>query len=164
MSDFMRTTFTFIIALLCQTNMFAQDIFNESVMKEVQTLIMNKEHDKADSILNHYQNFQQGADASFLMDLTRCLNGYLKIQTRQDVSVIVPYAESGKRAFTYIKNNINEDNASQLDCWPLLTSYAEIFNYMKDSMIDDIQSAYDIDIFVDSLDQEMEEAYGEGRD
>ena len=136
----MRTTFTFIIALLCQTNMFAQDIFNESVMKEVQTLIMNKEHDKADSILNHYQNFQQGADASFLMDLTRCLNGYLKIQTRQDVSVIVPYAESGKRAFTYIKNNINEDNASQLDCWPLLTSYAEIFNYMKDSMIDDIAS------------------------
>ena len=120
--------------------MFAQDIFNESVMKEVQTLIMNKEHDKADSILNHYQNFQQGADASFLMDLTRCLNGYLKIQTRQDVSVIVPYAESGKRAFTYIKNNINEDNASQLDCWPLLTSYAEIFNYMKDSIIDDIAS------------------------
>ena len=80
----MRTTFTFIIALLCQTNMFAQDIFNESVMKEVQTLIMNKEHDKADSILNHYQNFQQGADASFLMDLTRCFNGYMKIQTRQD--------------------------------------------------------------------------------
>nr|WP_297766271.1 DEAD/DEAH box helicase family protein [uncultured Butyrivibrio sp.] len=35
---------------------------------------------------------------------------------------------------------------------------------VADSMIDDIQSAYDIDIFVDSLDQEMEEAYGEGRD
>ncbi len=120
--------------------MFAQETFNESVMKEVQTLIMNKEHDKADSILNHYQKYPQGADASFLMDFTRCLNGYLKIQTTQDISVIVPYAESGKRAFTYIKNYINENNASQLDCWYLLTSYAEIFNYMKDSIIDDVAS------------------------
>lgn len=136
----MRTTFLFIIALLCQTNMFAQEEFDESIMKKVQVLIMNKEHDKADSILNHYQTYPQGADASFLMDLTRCLNGYLKIQTVQDVSVIAPYAESGKRAFTYIKNNINENNASQLDCWPLLTSYAEIFNYMKDSIIDDVAS------------------------
>lgn len=134
----MRTTFLSIIALLCQTNMFAQEEFSEPIMKEVQVLIMNKEHDKADSILNHYQRFPQGSDASFLIDLTRCLNGYLKIQTVRDVSVIVPYAEAGKRAFTYIKKNINKDNASQLDCWPLLTAYAEIFNYMNDSIMDEI--------------------------
>lgn len=134
----MKTIFLFIIALLCQTNIFAQVEFNESIMKEVQVLIMNKEHDKADSILNHYQRYPQGTDASFLMDLTRCLNGYLKIQTAHDFSLIVPYAEAGKRAFTYIKNNINEDNASQLDCWPLLTAYAEIFNYMNDSIMDEI--------------------------
>ena len=136
----MRTIFLFIIALLCQINAFAQEEFDESAMKEVQVLIMNKEHDKADSILNHYQTYTRGADASFLLDLTRCLNGYLKIQTVRDASVIVPYAEAGKRAFTYIKNNINEDNASQSDCWPLLTAYAEIFNYMNDSIIDDIAS------------------------
>lgn len=35
---------------------------------------------------------------------------------------------------------------------------------VADSMIDDIQAAYNIDIFVDDLGCEMEEAYGEGRD
>ena len=136
----MRTTFLFIIALLCQTNMMAQKEFDESATKEVQVLIMNKEHDKVDSILNHYQKYPQGADASFLLDFYRCLNGYNKIQTVQDVSVIVPYSESGKRAFTYIKNYINEDNASQIDFWPTLRAYAEIFNYMDDSIIDEIAS------------------------
>ena len=136
----MRTTLFIIFVLLNQTSVFAQEEFDESVMKEVQVLIMNKEHDKVDSILNHYQNYPQGPDVTFLMDLARCFNGYMKIQTVQDVSVIVPYAESGKRAFIYIKNNINEDNASLLDCWPMLTSYAEIFHYMKDSVIDDVAS------------------------
>ena len=134
----MRTTFLFIIALMCQTNIFAQVEFDESVMKEVQVLILNKEHDKADSILNLYQRHPQEADASFLLDLTRCLNGYLKIQTTRDVSVIAPYAEAGKRAFSYIKNNINEGNALQSNCWPILTAYAEIFNYMNDGIIDEI--------------------------
>ena len=108
------------------------------MMRKVYELIMNKEHDKADSILNHYQRYPQGADESFLLDLTRCLNGYIKIQTVKDVSVIAPYAEAGKRAFTYIKNNTNEDNASLSNCWPLLSAYAEIFNYMNDSIIDEI--------------------------
>ncbi len=136
----MQTIVLFIIALLCQTNLFAQEEFDESAMKKVQVFIMNKEHDKADSILDHYQKYPQGADASFLLDLTRSLNGYRKIQTFLDVSVIVPYAKAGKRAFTYIEKNINEENAFQLDCWPILTAYAEIFNYMNDSIIDDIAS------------------------
>lgn len=136
----MRTTFLFLIVLLCKTHLFAQIEFNESAMKEVQVLIMNKEHNKADSILNLYQRYPQGEDAYFLLDLTRCLNGYTKIQTTKDVSVIVPYAEAGKRAFTYIKNNINEDNARQSDFWSLLTAYSEIFNYMNDSIIDEIAS------------------------
>ena len=125
---------------MCQTNIIAQEEFDESAMKEVQALILNKEHDKADSILNHYQKIPQGADASFLLDLTRCLNGYIKIQTIKDVSVIIPYADAGKRAFMYIRNNINEGNALQSDCWPILTSCAEIFNYMNDSIIDEIAS------------------------
>lgn len=133
-----RTLLCIIVGLLCQTHLIAQTEFGESALKEVQLLIMNKEHDKADSVLNHYQRFPQGTDASFLLDLNRCLNGYIKIQTLRDVSVIIPYSEAGKRAFTYIKNNINEDNASQLDCWSLLTSYAEIFHYMNDCIVDEI--------------------------
>ena len=136
----MRTTFLLIMALLCQANMFAQYKFDESAMKQVLALIMNKEHNKADSILNHYQRYPQETDASFLLDLTRCQNGYIKVQTVQDVSVIIPYSEAGKRAFTYIKNNINKGNASLSDLWPFLISYAEIFNYMKDSIISDISS------------------------
>ncbi len=136
----MRTTFLFIIAMLCQTNMVAQEKFDESALKEVLVLITNKEHDKADSILNHYQRYPQETDASFLLDLARCQNGYIKVQTVQDVSVIIPYSEAGKRAFTYIKNNINTGNASLSDLWPFLISYAEIFNYMKDSIISDISS------------------------
>ncbi len=134
----MRTTFLFIIALLYQHNVFSQEEFNESVMKEVQALIINKEHDKADSILDIYQRHPQGVDASFLLDLTRSLNGYSKIQIVQNVSLMVPYAESGKRAFMYIKNNINENNALQSDFWPIITAYAELFNYMNDSIIDEI--------------------------
>ncbi|MBP5339845.1 MAG: CHAT domain-containing protein [Prevotella sp.] len=119
--------------------MFAQEVFDESAMKEVQALIINKEHNKVDSILEYYQKYPQGEDASFAIDLTRCFNGYVKIQTIQDVSAIIPYAESGKRAFTYIKNNINEGNASQSDLWPILTMCAELFNSMNDSIIDEIE-------------------------
>ena len=136
--DKMRKVSLIFILLMCNTFSFAQTEFGESEMERVQVLIMNREHDKADSILNFYQNSPQNEDAIFLINLTRCLNGYIKTKTYQDFSVIIPYAEAGKKAFMYIRDNINAENVSLLDCWPILTTYAEIFKQLNDSILCDI--------------------------
>ena len=136
--DKMRKVSLIFILLMCNTFSFAQTEFGESEMESVQVLIMNREHDKADSILNFYQNSPQNEDAIFLINLTRCLNGYIKTKTYQDFSVIIPYAEAGKKAFMYIRDNINAENISLLDCWPILTTYAEIFKQLNDSILCDI--------------------------
>ena len=113
-------------------------IFDETAAQKVQSLIMDKEHDKADSVLNWYASFPQNEDGDFLLNLERSLNGYNKIQTCQDMSVIVPYADSGKKTFNYIKNNVNADNAKESNCWPILKVYAEIYNYLDDSVVVDV--------------------------
>ena len=116
----------------------AQLIFDEVVAQKVRSLIINHEHDKADSVLNIYEKCKQTEEGSFMLNITRSLNGYIKIQTCQDISVIVPYAESGKRAFEYLRIFVNEENARESNCWSILKMYAEIYNYLRDSVIIDI--------------------------
>lgn len=130
---------TFLLALfLCGIDSFSQVKIGSTEMRDLYTLIIEGKHDKVDSILDYYHNYSHGKDDDFLLNYTRFLNGYNKIQTEQNASAIAPYLEAGKRTFTYIKNNINENNASLSDCWPALTAFAEIFNYMNDSIIDEI--------------------------
>lgn len=124
--------------LLWGLNTSAQTSFDGVVMKEVMDLVKDKQHNKADSILDRYLSYPQTDDGYFLLYYTKVVNGYNKINTYHDVSVIAPYAEYGKKTFEYLKNNINESNAPNTNYWATLKSYSEIYNYLGDSIIKDI--------------------------
>ena len=117
---------------------FAQASFDEATMKKVLDYASTKQHDKADSILDYYIGLPHTNDEDFMISYAKFYNGYLKIKTYQDISVIVPYAVFGKKAFKYMKNIINEDNASNSDFWASLKNYSEIYNYLGDSIVKDI--------------------------
>ncbi len=136
----MKKIFICFLLLISICYASAQNIFDEKAMHELRPLLANNEHNKVDSILNWYESFPQSEEGMYLINLIRCLNGKLKVQTYRDPSVIVPYAESGKKAFKYLSKNINNDNASESDIWPVLSDYAEMFNYLHDSIIVDIAS------------------------
>ena len=127
-----------VIELQSEIRSPANTVFDEAAAQKVHSLIMNNEHDKADLILNSYEIYHQNADCDFLLNLMRSLNGYRKIQTFQDFSVITPYVESNKKAFEFIRNNVNNKVAQISNYWFFLTSQAEIFNNLNDSIITDI--------------------------
>ena len=133
-----RRIVVFVFFLSCGECLYAQTDYNQAVMQEVQKHISNKEHDKADSILDVFINKPQSQEVSFAINLLKFWNGYTKIQTCQDVSVIRPYSENGKNAFRYLQSNVNSENAQSANCWASLTAFAEIFNYLSDSIIIDI--------------------------
>lgn len=112
--------------LLWGLNTSAQTSFDGVVMKEVMDLVKDKQHNKAGSILDRYLSYPQMDDGYFLLCYTKVVNGYNKINTYHDVSVIAPYAEYGKKTFEYLKNNINESNAPNTNYWATLKSYSEI--------------------------------------
>lgn len=118
---------------------YSQRVFDETVAQKVHSLILNKEHDVADSILNVYERESQTDDSEYLINLLRILNGYRKIQTTQDISTIISYSKAGKKAFCYLYKNINKDNAELLNLWPIIISFAEIYNYLEDSIMVDVE-------------------------
>lgn len=120
---------------------YSQRVFDEKVAQKIHSLILNNEHDVADSVLNVYERDIQNDDSEFLSNLLRILNGYRKIQTTNDVSVIDPYSEAGKKAFRYLNNKIKKTDTEITKLWPVIICFSEIYNYLRDSII------VDIDIF-----------------
>ena len=64
-----RRIFVFVFLLLCGDFLYAQTDFDQAVMQEVQKHISNKEHDKADSILDFFINKPQNEEVSFSINL-----------------------------------------------------------------------------------------------
>lgn len=135
----MRRHSLLIILLFCFTSVSAQHVFNEISMNMIQSLIADKNHDEADSVIDDYLSRPQNKDVSFYLNLMKCFNGYCKIQTYEDPSVIIPYSEYGKKAFDYIRENLN-NNAHSWQCWPLFSMWAEIYNYLNDSIIVEVSN------------------------
>lgn len=127
-----------LLLFLFGISSFAQASFDEATMKKVLDYASTKQHDKADSILDYYIGLPHTNDEDFMISYAKFFNGYIKIETYQDISVIVPYAVFGKKAFKYIKSNINEDNALNTDYWATLKNYSDIYNYLGDSIVKDI--------------------------
>ena len=125
----MRRYSLLIIFLFCFISVSAQDVFNEISMNMIQSLITDKNHDKADSVIDYHLSRPQKKDVSFYLNLMKCFNGYSKIRTYEDPSVIIPYSEYGKKAFDYIRENLN-NNAHSWQCWPLFSMWAEIIILM----------------------------------
>lgn len=129
----------FSIMIICWMSISAQVNFDMGDAKMIASLIMNKEHNKADSTINSLRLYSHTQEISFFLDLMKCWNGYVKIKTYKDPSVIVPYSEYGKRAFLFTKDHIKEYNNS-INFWPYLSMWAEIFNYLDDSIVIDISA------------------------
>ena len=136
--SFLKKLLLLVIIIIYGNLVYAQTTFEEATLKKVQSLLMDKQHDAVDSILNRYESYPQTELGSFLINFERFSNGLAKIQTYKDVSVIVPYAESGKKVFRYLVNNVNGNNAHLSGSWPILRSCAETFNYLNDSIITEI--------------------------
>lgn len=135
----MKRIITFSIMIMCWVSISAQVTIDMGDVNKIISLIMNKEHNKADSTINSFRIYTQTQEISFFLDLMKCWNGYNKIKTYKDPSVIVPYSEFGKRAFQFIKDHVKEYNNS-INFWPHLSMWAEIFNYLDDSITIDISS------------------------
>ena len=128
-----------IVCFVTSQNEF--DIKALQQFQSLQSLIFNQEHDKVDSILSILETYPHTEEEEFFLNVARSLNGYNKIKTSQDISVIVPYAEFGKKAFSFLKeniNSINDLNEGGIDIWTILSAYAEIYNYLNDSIIVEI--------------------------
>ena len=120
------------------THVIAQNTLIDEKIKDVMKLIMNKEHDRADSILDNLYYNAEGPDQTFVLNLTKCYNGYEKIKTYEDPSVIRPYSDYGKKVFLYLRSTLNKDNAQLIQLWPTLSMLSEIYNYLDDSVVVDI--------------------------
>jgi tetratricopeptide (TPR) repeat protein len=101
-------------------------------------IVVDEKYEDVDSILNWYESKPQKDDSFYFLNLVRFINGLNKVQKHQDVSMIVPYAKSGKRVFKYIVSEADFCNIGQTNYWPILISCAETFNYLNDSIICDI--------------------------
>lgn len=133
----MRIFLAFVF-VLCKITVFSQTAFNQDLLQNLNNMIMNKEHDIADSVLDSYRHNLQTADDEFIYNFFKCLNGYKKTSTFKDPSVVIPYSQYGKNAFRYVKANVNSESAASDNCWPMLTMWAEIYNYLNDSILNDI--------------------------
>lgn len=132
-----RILFLSFLFLFCISS-FAQTSFDEVAQKKVMDYISTKQYDKADSILDYYLDCLHTEDEDFMLNYAKVVNGYNKIDAYQDFKLIVPYAIYGKKAFKYLKNNINEDNALNSDFWSTLKNYSDIYNFLGDSIVKDI--------------------------
>lgn len=135
----MKRIITFSIMIMCWVSISSQVTIDMGDVNKIISLIMNKEHNKADSTINSLRLYSHTQEISFFLDLMKCWNGYVKIKTYKDPSVIVPYSEYGKRAFLFTKDHIKEYNNS-INFWPYLSMWAEIFNYLDDSIVIDISA------------------------
>lgn len=133
----MRRWLTFVF-VLCEMYAFSQSTFNQDLLQNLHNMIMNKEHDVVDSLLDGYRQNLQTGDDTFLFNYLKCLNGYKKVSTYHDPSVVVPYSQYGKKVFRYVEANVNSEIASSVNCWPMLTMLSEIYNYLNDSILNDI--------------------------
>lgn len=133
----MRRLLTYIV-LLFKLSSLAQSTFNQEIVQDLHNKIANKEHDMVDSILDSYHQNLQTSDDSFLYNYIKCFNGYKRISTYHDPTVVIPYAQYGKDAFLYVKANVNLESAASVNCWPMLTMWSEIYNYLNDSILNDI--------------------------
>ena len=115
-----------------------QSVSEDSFVLNIQSMITNGQHEKVDSILNVYKGCSLTKDDMFIVCLLSSLNGFAKTQTYNNMSLIVPYEDDGKRVFEYLKNNINKDNAKESNCWNILPIYAKIYNYLNDIIVVDI--------------------------
>lgn len=123
---------------LTNDNTLLQSVSEDSFILNIQSMITNGQHDKVDSILNVYKGYSLSKDDMFIVYLLSSLNGFAKTQTYNNMSLIVPYKDDGKRAFEYLKNNVNKDNAEGSNCWNILPIYAKIYNYLNDIIVVDI--------------------------
>lgn len=136
----MKRKILLFIMLLCWISIHAQTVFDEIEMNKIQSLILNKEHNKVDSIIDVHLSYTHKKDTIFYLYLIKCLNGYTKVKTYEDPSVIAPYSEYGKKAFEYLKDFIKKNQPNTLQCWPYLGMWAETYNYLNDDIIVDISN------------------------
>lgn len=115
-----------------------KSVSEDSFILNIQSMITNGQYEKVDSILNVYKGYSLTKDDMFIVLFLSSLNGFAKTQTYNDMSLIIPYEDDGKRAFEYLKNNVNKDNAEESNCWNILPIYAKIYNYLDDIIVVDI--------------------------
>ena len=123
---------------LTNDNILLQSVGEDSFLLNIQSMITNGQHEKVDSILNIYKGYSLSNDEMFIVCMLSSFNGFAKTQTYNNMSLIIPYKDDCKRAFEYLKNNVNKDNAEGSNCWNILPIYAKIYNYLNDIIVVDI--------------------------
>ena len=113
--------------------------FDNDAFQRLQSMIViDKNYEAVDSILNWYESKPQENNSSYAIHFLRFINGLNKVQAYQDVSLIAPYANSGKKFFKHLVSETDSSNAGTANYWPFLASCAETFNYLNDSTINEV--------------------------